>query len=81
MNLTDLNLLDSRIGDKGYFVAPTVFADVTDNMKIAVEEVKYSGFLLWNFIPRHNDKFLLWVTAWKIITIFFFRFSVQYRRS
>jgi len=25
----------TRIGDKGYFVAPTVFGDVTDNMTIA----------------------------------------------
>lgn len=29
----------SRVGDKGYFVAPTVFADVTDNMTIAREEI------------------------------------------
>lgn len=29
----------NRIGDKGYFVAPTVFADVTDNMTIAREEI------------------------------------------
>lgn len=29
----------SRIGDKGYFVQPTVFADVKDDMKIATEEV------------------------------------------
>jgi aldehyde dehydrogenase (NAD+) len=28
-----------RVGDKGYFVAPTVFADVGDNMKIAQEEI------------------------------------------
>lgn len=28
-----------RVGDKGYFVAPTVFADVQDNMRIAREEV------------------------------------------
>lgn len=28
-----------RIGDKGYFVAPTVFADVKDDMTIAKEEV------------------------------------------
>ena len=28
-----------RIGDKGYFVEPTVFADVTANMRIAKEEV------------------------------------------
>ncbi|OQR71772.1 aldehyde dehydrogenase, partial [Tropilaelaps mercedesae] len=29
----------SRVGDKGYFVAPTVFADVQDNMRIAREEI------------------------------------------
>ena len=28
-----------RVGDKGYFVAPTVFTDVQDNMKIAQEEI------------------------------------------
>jgi acyl-CoA reductase-like NAD-dependent aldehyde dehydrogenase len=28
-----------RIGDKGYFVEPTVFADVTADMRIAKEEV------------------------------------------
>lgn len=28
-----------RVGDKGFFVAPTVFADVNDNMRIAKEEV------------------------------------------
>jgi len=28
-----------RIGDRGYFVAPTVFADVKDDMTIAKEEV------------------------------------------
>ena len=28
-----------RFGDKGYFVEPTVFADVQDNMKIAREEI------------------------------------------
>lgn len=30
----------NRVGDKGYYVAPTVFADVQDNMRIATEEVK-----------------------------------------
>ena len=29
----------SRIGGKGYFIAPTVFADVKDDMRIAREEV------------------------------------------
>jgi aldehyde dehydrogenase (NAD+) len=28
-----------RIGDKGYFIEPTLFADVTDNMRIAREEI------------------------------------------
>lgn len=28
-----------RVGDKGYFVEPTVFADVKDPMRIAQEEV------------------------------------------
>lgn len=29
----------SRIGTKGFYVQPTVFADVTDNMSIATDEV------------------------------------------
>jgi len=29
----------ARFGDRGYFIAPTVFADVTDEMKIAKEEI------------------------------------------
>lgn len=32
-----------RLGDKGYFVSPTVFADVKNDMTIAREEV---GFFL-----------------------------------
>jgi len=28
-----------RVGDKGFFVQPTIFADVTDDMKIAKEEI------------------------------------------
>lgn len=30
-----------RQGEKGYFIQPTVFADVKDDMKIAKEEVSY----------------------------------------
>lgn len=30
----------SKVGDTGYFVYPTVFSNVTDEMKIAREEVK-----------------------------------------
>jgi len=29
----------SRIGDKGYFIQPTVFTDVKDHMRIATEEI------------------------------------------
>jgi aldehyde dehydrogenase (NAD+) len=51
----------ARVGDKGYFVAPTVFADVSDNMTIAREEIfgpvmsiiKYSD--LDEVIERAND--------------------------
>jgi aldehyde dehydrogenase (NAD+) len=28
-----------RVGDRGYFIQPTIFADVQDNMKIAEEEI------------------------------------------
>jgi len=28
-----------RVGDKGYFIAPTIFADVDDNMRISKEEI------------------------------------------
>ena len=28
-----------RHGDTGYYVEPTIFADVTDNMKICQEEI------------------------------------------
>ncbi len=28
-----------RVGDRGYFIEPTIFDDVTDNMKIAQEEI------------------------------------------
>lgn len=31
----------SRVGNKGYFVQPTVFADVKDDMTIAKEEVTF----------------------------------------
>jgi aldehyde dehydrogenase (NAD+) len=28
-----------RVGNKGYFIQPTIFSDVKDHMKIAREEV------------------------------------------
>jgi aldehyde dehydrogenase (NAD+) len=33
----------NRAGDKGFYIEPTVFADVQDEMKIAQEEVYYRG--------------------------------------
>lgn len=50
-----------RVGDRGYFVAPTVFADVTDEMSVARDEIfgpvqcilKYSS--LEEVIRRANE--------------------------
>lgn len=36
----------SKVGDEGYFVYPTVFSNVTDEMKIAKEEVKTNNYLI-----------------------------------
>ena len=34
----------ARFGDKGFFVQPTVFCDVKDDMRIAKEEVRVKKF-------------------------------------
>ena len=34
-----------RHGDKGYFIQPTVFSDVKDDMRIAKEEVLVDAFI------------------------------------
>jgi retinal dehydrogenase len=50
-----------RVGDKGYFVQPTVFGDVKDNMRIAREEIFGPVQQIIKFktmdevIPRAND--------------------------
>ncbi len=36
----------SRVGDRGYFVQPTVFKDVRDDMRIAKEEVRNKRWFL-----------------------------------
>jgi len=36
----------SNVGDTGYYVYPTVFSNVTDNMKIAREEVNLDIYVL-----------------------------------
>ncbi len=38
-----------RHGSEGYFIQPTVFADVKDNMRIAKEEVIYTFLLLLTY--------------------------------
>lgn len=44
----------NRHGDKGYFIQPTVFSDVTDEMTIAKEEVR----ILVEFTVNFFSKFL-----------------------
>ena len=60
-----------RLGDRGYFVQPTVFADVQDAMKIAQEEIfgpvmsiiKFKS--LYGVIERANDsKYGLAAAVW-----------------
>ena len=44
-----------RIGDKGYFIEPTVFADVNGSMRIAKEEVGLPitrDFDYWNYCSQ-----------------------------
>ena len=36
----------NRVGDKGFFVEPTVFSDVQDEMRIAKEEVGVTANVL-----------------------------------
>ncbi|KAK3583542.1 hypothetical protein CHS0354_026126 [Potamilus streckersoni] len=51
----------NRVGDRGYFIQPTVFADVQDNMKIAKEEIFGPVMQIMKFktldevIQRSND--------------------------
>lgn len=40
----------NRQGNAGYFIEPTVFSDVTDNMSIATDEVRFFFVLKNNFI-------------------------------
>ena len=49
-----------RVGDKGYFVQPTVFSDVQDNMRIAKEEVWWWWLSVFNvFILLGGQGYLL----------------------
>lgn len=42
----------SQVGDTGYFVYPTVFSNVTDDMRIAREEVIIRIFLFIIYYTR-----------------------------
>ena len=42
----------ARLGDKGYYVKPTVFANVKDDMRIAKEEVSTSPENLAQTVPN-----------------------------
>lgn len=48
-----------KLGDKGYYIKPTVFADVSDDMKIAKEEVSSSSILNTHICVSNVYLFLL----------------------
>jgi len=39
-----------RVGDKGYFIQPTIFSNVEDHMQIAREEVEI--YIIFSFIKK-----------------------------
>lgn len=41
------------LGRKGFFIEPTVFSNVTDDMRIAKEEVSNTGFLHFGMLEQH----------------------------
>jgi aldehyde dehydrogenase (NAD+) len=51
----------TRVGDKGYFVAPTIFSHVKDDMKVAREEIFGPVLVVLKFksveevVERAND--------------------------
>ncbi len=61
-----------RHGDKGFFVESTVFSDVTDDMRIAKEEVLSPQYDSYNSIIWQN---LQWHR--KLFVYFFFRYLAQ----
>lgn len=46
----------NKMGDKGYFIEPTVFADVKDEMKIAQEEVNLNKINM--YFPEYHKSCL-----------------------
>lgn len=43
----------ARAGDRGYFIEPTVFGDVQDEMRIAKEEVALALYFVLIFFKRY----------------------------
>jgi acyl-CoA reductase-like NAD-dependent aldehyde dehydrogenase len=43
----------NKWGTEGFFVEPTVFADVTDNMRIAREEVRKHVLMFRNIVRNY----------------------------
>jgi len=42
----------NRHGDKGYFIEPTIFTDVKDDMRIAKEEVTCNCIIIKNGLEK-----------------------------
>ncbi len=76
-----------RLGDKGYFVKPTVFAEVEDMMKIAREEIfgpvqailRYSISMQVKIIFKNSNFFRLLRTSVHqfVFLILFYYFAIQ----
>ena len=56
----------NRVGDKGFFIEPTIFKDVEDNMTIANEEVSHPGFQAGEFQAVYLGFILFTQTCWLI---------------
>lgn len=53
----------NRIGHTGYYIEPTVFADVKDDMTIAKEEVENNNFFNVWFEERFLSVYLLYIIS------------------
>lgn len=74
-----------RHGDKGYFIQPTVFSDVTDDMRIAKEEVRsrYGRQLRSLVFVNSKNDFLLqncvvWLSLYRPLLPYVIRRQIHY---
>jgi aldehyde dehydrogenase (NAD+) len=61
----------NRVGNKGYFMEPTIFTDVKDNMTISKEEIfgpvmAIQSFLLWMRLLKEQ---ILLIMVWELLFI------------